>query len=137
MKNTLSFFFLIIVANFSLAQTYVVPVNVEFAGVVVKLDPAAQKLVQTDVNSLMANRRTLDAKLEKMTMFFPIVESVLTEEDVPNDFKYLCVQESSLIGDAVSSSNAVGFWQFKAETARDFGLRVDNEIDERKNVRFC
>ena len=39
-----------------------------------------------------------------------------------------------MISDAVSSSNAVGFWQFKKETAEDYGLTVDDKVDERKNI---
>jgi membrane-bound lytic murein transglycosylase D len=53
---------------------------------------------------------------------------------VPDDFKYLVLQESALIADAVSVSNAVGFWQFKDFTAVEMGLRVDKEIDERLNI---
>ena len=63
-----------------------------------------------------------------------MIERVLKEENVPDDFKYLCIQESGLISDAVSSAKAVGFWQFKDFTAREVGLRVDNRIDERKNI---
>ena len=58
----------------------------------------------------------------------------MIDEDVPTDFKYLAVQESSLTPDAVSSSTAVGYWQFKRETAMDNGMRVDDEIDERKSI---
>ena len=43
-------------------------------------------------------------------------------------------RESSLISDAVSTSNAVGFWQFKKATAEEVNLRVDQEIDERKSI---
>ena len=44
------------------------------------------------------------------------------------------LQESALIPDAVSSSNAVGFWQFKDFTAQEMGLRVDSEVDERMHI---
>ena len=44
------------------------------------------------------------------------------------------MQESALISDAVSVSNAVGFWQFKDFTAIEMGLRVDKEVDERMNI---
>ncbi|MBS1542325.1 MAG: LysM peptidoglycan-binding domain-containing protein, partial [Bacteroidetes bacterium] len=50
------------------------------------------------------------------------------------DFKYLALQESALVPDAVSSSNAVGFWQFKDFTAKEMGLRVDEVVDERMNI---
>jgi membrane-bound lytic murein transglycosylase D len=113
---------------------YRVPRSLEFAGLTVKFEESARSLVQTDVNALMSNRRVLDSRLERLVQYFPMVESILAEEEVPTDFKYLVVQESGLVPDAVSTSNAVGFWQFKKETAGDFGLRVDGEVDERKNI---
>lgn len=113
---------------------YRVPRSLEFAGLTVKFEESARSLVQTDVNALMSNRRVLDSRLERLVQYFPMVEAILAEEEVPTDFKYLVVQESGLVPDAVSTSNAVGFWQFKKETAGDFGLRVDGEVDERKNI---
>ncbi|HEV7350671.1 LysM peptidoglycan-binding domain-containing protein [Telluribacter sp.] len=117
------------------AQEYPdIPSNVSFTGINVKFDAGARRIIESDVRSLMANRRFWDDKLDRAILYFPIIEGVLIEEEVPIDFKYLAVQESSLAPDAVSTSNAVGFWQFKAETATEFGIRVDNEIDERKNI---
>ena len=113
---------------------YRVPRSLEFAGLTVKFEESARSLVQTDVNALMSNRRVLDSRLERLVQYFPMVEAILAEEEVPTDFKYLVVQESGLVPDAVSTSNAVGFWQFKKETAGDFGLRADGEVDERKNI---
>lgn len=113
---------------------YRVPRSLEFAGLTVKFEESARSLVQTDVNALMSNRRVLDSRLERLVQYFPMVETILAEEEIPTDFKYLVVQESGLVPDAVSTSNAVGFWQFKRETAGDFGLRVDGEVDERKNI---
>lgn len=118
-----------------LGQTvYRVPRTVTFGGVQVSLDEEARQTVQKDVNMLVSSRRALDIKLDRMVQYLPIVEGILVEEDVPADFKYLVVQESSLMPDAVSTSNAVGFWQFKKETAGDFGLRVDTDVDERKSI---
>ncbi len=62
------------------------------------------------------------------------MEPILKKYGVPDDFKYLVLQESALIADAVSVSNAVGFWQFKDFTAVEMALRVDKEIDERMNI---
>ena len=72
--------------------------------------------------------------MDRAILYFPILEGVLIEEEVPLDFKYLAVQESSLTPDAVSTSDAVGFWQFKRETAQELGLLVNNQIDERKSI---
>ena len=111
-----------------------IPQSIMFGNINVKFDREARKIIETDMRNLMANKRYWDDKLDRAVLYFPILEGVLIEEEVPLDFKYLAVQESSLTPDAVSTSNAVGFWQFKKETALEMGLRVDNEIDERKNI---
>jgi len=111
-----------------------VPPRTEFAGISVQLDESARQIIQQDINALYANRQYWNAKLDRVVLYFQIIEAILTDEDVPTDFKYLAVQESSLIPDAVSTSQAVGFWQFKRETALINGLRVDDQIDERKSI---
>ena len=119
-----------------LAQTSTpaVPEQVTFADMSIRFDADARALVQQDVNSLLANRQYWAAKLDRVALYFPMIESILISEGVPADFKYLAVQESSLTPDAVSSSSAVGYWQFKRETATDNGMRVDDAIDERKSI---
>ncbi|MVM31302.1 LysM peptidoglycan-binding domain-containing protein [Spirosoma sp. HMF4905] len=111
-----------------------VPEQLTFADISVQLDPDARRIVQQDVNALMANRQYWVAKLDRVVLYFPMIEAILIDEDVPTDFKYLAVQESSLTPDAVSSSTAVGYWQFKRETAMDNGMRVDDVVDERKSI---
>ncbi len=133
--RSLILFFALLTSNL-LAQNSVpvVPEQVTFADISVRLDPDARRIVQQDVNALLANRQYWMAKLDRVVLYFPMIEAILIDEDVPTDFKYLAVQESSLTPDAVSSSTAVGYWQFKRETATDNGMRVDEEIDERKSI---
>lgn len=64
---------------------------------------------------------------------FPIIENILKEEDVPDDFKYLCVAESGL-ENVTSPANAGGYWQFIPSTAKIYGLEVSNDVDERCNL---
>ena len=66
--------------------------------------------------------------------FFAVIEPILKEKGIPEDFKFLAVAESNLDPRAVSSASAVGIWQFLSGTAREFGLEVNNEIDERYHV---
>ncbi|GHB60342.1 LysM peptidoglycan-binding domain-containing protein [Persicitalea jodogahamensis] len=111
-----------------------VPDNVMFGGINVRFDNRAKRAIEADIRSLMSNKRFWEAKMDRAILYFPILEGVLIEEEVPLDFKYLAVQESSLTPDAVSTSDAVGFWQFKKETAQELGLLVNNQIDERKSI---
>src|SRR5690606_10078578 len=87
-----------------------------------------------DVDALTRYAKSFEVKVQRARTYFPIIERIFAEEDVPDDFKYLVIQESALIADAVSVSNAVGFWQFKDFTAIEMGLRVDKTVDERMNI---
>lgn len=71
--------------------------------------------------------------LKRANRYFPIIEPILKENDVPDDLKYIAVIESSLTN-VVSPSGAKGFWQFLGGTAKDFGLEVNDEVDERYNL---
>jgi len=68
--------------------------------------------------------------LKRANRWFPQIEPILEEQDIPEDFKYLAVIESTL-QNVVSPSNAVGFWQLLEGTARENGLEVNSEVDER------
>ncbi len=116
------------------AQTPQVPHKMQFAGMTLTIRDDARKEIQKDVDALTQSPRHHNIKVERAKTYFPIIERVFEEERVPEDFKYLVLQESALIADAVSVSNAVGFWQFKDFTAVEMGLRVDKEIDERLNI---
>jgi hypothetical protein len=66
--------------------------------------------------------------------FFPMIEPILKENQVPDDFKYLALAESGFDPKAVSGSGAVGFWQFLKGTATDYRLEINNEVDERYHI---
>ncbi|VAW20311.1 Membrane-bound lytic murein transglycosylase D [hydrothermal vent metagenome] len=66
--------------------------------------------------------------------YFSIIEPILKEKGIPDDFKYLAVAESNLDPRAVSPAMAVGLWQFLKETAREYGLEVNSEVDERYHI---
>jgi membrane-bound lytic murein transglycosylase D len=126
--------FLLAIASEGTSQNIQIPNRVSLGGTIVNLDKGAQKIIEEDIQSLMSNTKFWEEKLERAVIHFPIVEKILMEEEVPIDFKYLAVQESSFKPDVISSSNAVGYWQLKAETAKELGLTIDNSIDERKNL---
>lgn len=116
------------------AQIPQVPSLLEFADLTIRINPQAQREIQLDVDALYRNTTYFKVKQDRVNLFMPIVERELKNQGVPEDLKYLVIQESGLISDAVSTSNAVGFWQFKQGTAEEVGLRVDNQVDERKNI---
>jgi membrane-bound lytic murein transglycosylase D len=116
------------------AQTVVVPNNVYLADLHLKINEKGRQEIQKKVDALHKYPSYFKIKVDRADTYFPIIERVFQEEGLPDDFKYLALQESGLIGDAVSTSNAVGYWQFKKEAASDQGLRMNNLVDERKHI---
>lgn len=71
--------------------------------------------------------------MKRANRVFPIIEPILAKNNVPDDFKYLAVIESALIN-ATSPAGAKGVWQFMPETAREKGMEVNDNVDERYNL---
>lgn len=110
------------------------PAEITFAGERVPLEIAdiresldRELLVNTywQSQSLLFNKRA--------NRWFPVIEPILKEEGVPDDFKYLAVIESGL-ENVVSPAGATGYWQILRDTGREYGLEINNEVDERYNV---
>lgn len=76
-------------------------------------------------NTLLAHKRA--------NRWFPLIESILQREGVPDDMKYLALVESNFTN-VVSPAGAAGYWQFMKETGQNHGLEVNGEVDERYNV---
>jgi membrane-bound lytic murein transglycosylase D len=71
--------------------------------------------------------------IKRANRWFRIIEPVLKKYGVPNDVKYICAIESNFTN-AISPSNAVGFWQLLENTAKGYGLEITDEVDERYHV---
>jgi len=73
--------------------------------------------------------------LKRANKYFPIIEPILKQNNIPDDFKYLALIESGL-ENVVSPAGAAGFWQFMKGTAKDYGMEVNSEVDERYNLEI-
>lgn len=71
--------------------------------------------------------------IKRLNKYGPLIDSILKDEQIPLDFKYLAVIESGL-QNATSPAGAKGFWQFMRGTGREFGLEINNNVDERFNL---
>ncbi|QGY43333.1 transglycosylase SLT domain-containing protein [Maribellus comscasis] len=112
-----------------------IPDSVAFAGEWLPLN-------RFDVKEALDRELLSNAYFHSQTMryiklaprYFSIIEPILKEKGVPEDFKYLAVAESGLNPRAVSPAGAVGFWQFLRGTAQEYGLVINSEVDERYHV---
>jgi hypothetical protein len=111
-----------------------IPNQISFAGEQVALDKFEVK-ERLDrellVNSYWQSNSLLMIKRSKRA--FEIIEPILAEYDVPEDFKYLAVAESGLLN-VTSSAGAKGVWQFMQSTAKSYNLEVNREVDERLHL---
>jgi len=71
--------------------------------------------------------------IKKANRWFPVIEPILKKNNIPDDFKYLCVAESNL-DNVVSPAGATGFWQFMKAAGEKYGLEINSLIDERYDV---
>lgn len=109
-----------------------VPRRVTFAGDTIDLDRADmwERLDQELTNIVYTHTKTL-LTLKRANRYFAMLSKVLADNDVPQDFLYMACTESLLDPLAVSPAKAAGMWQFMDGTARQFGLEVNSEVDER------
>lgn len=112
-------------------QIFEIPEKIEFAGEAVPLhQPDVLERLEREiyVNAYWESNALLIMK--RAGKFFPAIEKMLEENGIPDDFKYIALIESGLLN-VVSPAGARGFWQFMPGTAKDFGLEVNNDVDER------
>ena len=85
----------------SFGQSPQVPHKMHFAGMTLTIRDDARREIQADVDALTKSPKYFNIKAERAKTYFPIVEKVFEEERLPVDFKYLALQESALVPDAV------------------------------------
>ena len=100
--------------------------------------PLGDARVERKMKKILAafnHRKIQTNKLHaKAAEWFPVIEPILAAYGIPEDFKYVPLVESGLQG-GTSPKGASGFWQFMPGTARNYGLKVNSKVDERKNLR--
>jgi len=72
--------------------------------------------------------------IKRAPRYLPVIEKMLSENEMPDDLKYVAIAESALRPHVGSSKGAIGFWQFLESTGEKYGLRINAEIDERRNI---
>ena len=111
------------------------PVSLDFCGEAVPLD---RKDIREKLDrELLSNAYLHGSQLYVLKLagrYFPIIEERLRANDVPEDFKYVCIAESSLQQNALSAVGAASFWQFMKDTGPKYGLEINDEVDDRFNV---
>lgn len=112
-----------------------VPTEVTFDGEKIDLRRYDRReRMDREMNAFTYMHSTTMLLIKRANRYFPIVEPILKANGIPDDFKYLMVIESNLNNVARSPAGAAGLWQFMPATAREFGLEVNDNVDERYNI---
>lgn len=109
-----------------------IPKKVKFAGVDVELDRVDMwERLDRELTAMTYTHGNTLLTLKRANRYFPQLVPILEECDVPADLIYLACIESSLNPIAVSPAKAAGLWQFMPATAKEYGLEVNEYVDER------
>ncbi len=105
----------------------------EFAGEPVPVNEDTRERLDRElsVNAYWQSTTLLNLKMSHK--HFPVVEKILKENGIPEDFKYLAVAESGL-RNLTSSASAKGYWQFMKPAATEMGLEISDDVDERMHI---
>lgn len=109
-----------------------IPTTITFCGEKVSFDRLDMfERLDRELTGVIYGHTTTLMCIKRANRYFPVLAKILKEQNVPLDFLYLAVTESSMDYNAYSSAKAAGMWQLLAGTAKDYGLQVDGEVDER------
>lgn len=120
---------------FSEVYSPLIPPSVNICGQTVHLDRTDMyERFDRELTAITYTHGTTLLILKRANRYFPEMAPILRANGVPQDLLYLAVVESSLNPRALSPASAAGFWQFIPATAREYGLEVNDEVDERYNL---
>jgi hypothetical protein len=107
----------------------------DFCGETVELDiPDVRERLEKEMLLTLWDRPQIVLWIKRASRFFPIIEKMLREHNLPQDLKYIAIVESALRPHAGSRKGAIGFWQFMKATGHRYGLVINSEKDERRNI---
>jgi len=107
----------------------------EFCGEAVPLDnQEVRERLEKEMLITLGDRPQAILWLKRSKRYLPIIEKMLAKHGIPEDIKYVAIAESALRPHAGSPAGAIGFWQFMRSTAQRYGLEINSELDERRNI---
>ncbi|MBN3581295.1 lytic transglycosylase domain-containing protein [Algoriphagus aestuarii] len=110
------------------------PDELSFSGEKVPLEiPDVRERLEREIYVNAYWQSNMILLMKRSSKFLPEIESLLKENEVPDDFKYLAMAESGLMNVA-SPAGARGFWQFMPATAKEYDLEVSQDVDERYHL---
>lgn len=109
--------------------------DIFFCGVSIPLEQhKVRERLEKEMLLALWDRPQIILWIKRSSRYFPHIEKILAEHNLPLDLKYIPVIESALRAHSSSPKGAVGYWQFLRATGRQYGLKINSRIDERLNI---
>ncbi|MDR1056921.1 MAG: lytic transglycosylase domain-containing protein [Prevotellaceae bacterium] len=110
------------------------PDKLDFAGEKVPLEYFdVRESLQREILIMSYWHASMMYTMQLASRYLQVIEPILKENGIPDDFKYLCITESNL-QNLVSPAKAAGFWQIMSATAKQYGIEISTEVDERYHL---
>lgn len=118
-------------AHFQMPKT---PDSMDFAGENIDLtDWDMKERLDKELHAIVYYHNLIIPSFKRANRYFPLMEKLMAENNLPDDFKYLSVIESGL-QNVTSPSGAQGFWQFMKFTGKEYGMTINSYVDERNDL---
>jgi len=109
----------------------------DFCGEAVELESQdVRERLEKELLLTLWDRPQVALWIKRSNRYLPIIEKMLGEHGLPEDLKYVALIESALRPHAGSRKSAIGFWQFMEATGLKYGLVIDSEKDQRRNIFY-
>ena len=120
----------------SLVESLRITGLLSFCGEPVPLDnPEVRERLEKELMLSLWDRAQVLLWIKRSTRYMPIIDAKLEAAGLPRDLRYVAVAESALRPHAGSPKGAMGFWQFIKGTGKRYGLRIDRDVDDRREIR--
>lgn len=119
-------------AEFSDVVNPSIPSSVKFAGREIDLDPIHMwERLDRELTAITYTHGNTLLAIKRANRYFPVLAPILKKNGLPADMIYLAVIESTLNPRALSPAKAAGLWQLMPATGKEYGLEVNDDVDER------
>ncbi len=107
----------------------------DFCGEPVPLDDQrVRERLEKEMLLSLWDRAQVVLWMKRTGRYMPYIEKALRKNGMPDDLKYVAIVESALLPHVGSSKRAIGYWQFIRSTGKAYGLIINSDIDERRNI---
>ena len=133
-------YFLLLFTPFLLLASLTVPQNNKELAVLEAFDIEPTFLYDQILNDMIERISSKEQRwyyfkaMNDANLYIPVVKNILAQNAIPKEFLYLAMAESNFSNIALSNRAASGLWQFMPATAKHYKLKIDDYVDERRDI---